>query len=62
MQSRRMAFAGFVVALSAFMIGAGAVEMVQAEKPEVVTHVAPVVLGVILLAVALVYISSRPDD
>ena len=57
-----MAFPGFVVALSSFMIGAGAVEMVQAEKPWVISFVAPVVLGVILLAVALAYISSRPDD
>ena len=59
MQSRRMAFVGFLIALSSFMLGAGAVEMWRAPDGWTLPLVAPVVIALILLASALAYLSSR---
>ena len=61
MQSRRMAFAGFVIALSSFMLGAGTVELWGAPDGWTLPLVAPVVIALILLASALAFLTSRPE-
>ena len=53
---------GFVIALSSFMLGAGAVEMWRAPDGWTLPLVAPVVIALATtLAVVLAWLTARPE-